>query len=203
MIGQPLYRINLLASERTTLEALIRQQTTPQHLAKRARIILLANGEAATNRAISDQLGVTQAQVTTWTKRWIERAMEPLADRLADWPRSGRPDTITAEQWCQILALACELPAQYGRPITHWTSRELAEEVIRQGIVERISAGHLRKALKKKDLQPHRSRYWLNAKADERKDERIAELCDVYQRIPGIADEIAFSVDEATGIQAL
>jgi len=150
MIGQPLYRTNLLASERTTLETLIRKQTTPQHLAKRARIILLANGEAATNRAISEQLGVTPAQVTMWTKRWIERAMEPLADRLADGPRSGRPDTITAEPWCQILALACEPPEQYGRPITHWTSRELAAEVIRQGIVERISAGHLRKVLKKK-----------------------------------------------------
>ena len=203
MIGQPRYRINLLASERTTLEALIRQQTTPQHLAKRARIILLANGEAATNRAISDQLGVTQAEVTTWTKRWIERAMDPLAERLADLPRSGRPDTITPEQWCQILALACEPPERHGYPITHWSSRELTQEAIRQGIVARLSAGYLRKVLKKKDLQPHRSRYWLNAKADERKDERIADICDVYQRIPGTPDEIAFSVDEATGIQAL
>jgi hypothetical protein len=52
-------------------------------------------------------------------------------------------------------------------------------------------------------LQPHRSRYWLNAKADERKDERIAEIGDVSQRIPGSAEEIAFRVDEATGIQAL
>ncbi|WP_295399019.1 helix-turn-helix domain-containing protein [uncultured Thiocystis sp.] len=150
MIGQPLYRMNLLASERTTLEALIRQQTTPQHLAKRARIILLANGEAATNRAISDPLGVIQAEVTTWTKRWIERALDPLAERLADLPRSGRPDTITPEQWCQILALACEPPEQYGRPITHWTSRELAQEAIQQGIVPRLSAGHLRKVLKKR-----------------------------------------------------
>ena len=82
MIGQPRYRINLLASERTTLEALIRQQTTPQHLAKRARIILLANGEAAPTRANSDQLGVTQAEVTTWTKRWIERAMDPISANL-------------------------------------------------------------------------------------------------------------------------
>ncbi|MGV0982876.1 MAG: helix-turn-helix domain-containing protein [Polynucleobacter sp.] len=150
MIGQPLYRVNLLKSERTTLEALIRQQTTPQHLAKRARIILLANGEAVTNRAISEQLGVTQGEVTTWTKRWIERAMDPLAERLTDLPRSGRPDTITPEQWCQILALACEPPGLYGRPITHWTSRELAAEAIQQGIVARLSGGHLRKVLKKR-----------------------------------------------------
>ncbi len=52
-------------------------------------------------------------------------------------------------------------------------------------------------------MQPHRSRYWLNAKPDERKEERIADICDVYHRIPQTENEIAFSTDEMTGIQAL
>lgn len=52
-------------------------------------------------------------------------------------------------------------------------------------------------------MQPHRSRYWLNAKADERKEERIADICDLYQQAPHQRDEITFSVDEMTGIQAL
>lgn len=52
-------------------------------------------------------------------------------------------------------------------------------------------------------MQPHRSRYWLNAKADERKEERIADICSLYHRISDQPDEIAFSVDEMTGIQAL
>lgn len=52
-------------------------------------------------------------------------------------------------------------------------------------------------------MQPHRSRYWLNAKADERKEERIADICEVYLRVPGSEKEIALSVDEMTGIQAL
>jgi hypothetical protein len=43
----------------------------------------------------------------------------------------------------------------------------------------------------------------LNAKADERKEERIAEVCQVYEAAPHQTDEITFSVDEATGIQAL
>ncbi len=58
-------------------------------------------------------------------------------------------------------------------------------------------------AIKKKQLQPHRSRYWLNAKADERKEERITEICEVYQKAPESKQEITLSVDEATGIQAL
>lgn len=148
------HRINLLGSERSELEQLIRKQTTPQNIAKRARIILWANGDGATNQEIAEKLGIFKADVTRWTKRWIERGMEPVVDRLADLPRSGHPDTIHAEQWCRILALACEPPEQHGRPISHWSSSELAAEAVKQGIVESLSAGHLRKVLKKKRCSP-------------------------------------------------
>ena len=57
--------------------------------------------------------------------------------------------------------------------------------------------------LKKKDIQPHRIRYWLNVKADEHKAEKITEICEVYQAAPNLSREIILSVDEATGIQAL
>jgi len=52
-------------------------------------------------------------------------------------------------------------------------------------------------------LQPHRTIYWLNAKADDKKEERIRDICDVYHRIAKTEDEIVYSVDEMTGIQAL
>lgn len=149
MAARTRYRIILMNSERCKLEELIRKQTLPQRIAKRARIILMANGDGATNQEIAARLGIYKAEVTTWTKRWIDCALEPLEDRLADLPRSGRPDTITAEQWCQILALACEPPEQHGRAISHWSSRELAEEIVKQGIVGNLSPGHLRKVLKK------------------------------------------------------
>ena len=110
----------------------------------------MANGEGWSNRAIADALKIHKADVSIWTKRWIERASDPLAERLRDLPRSGRPDTISAEQWCRIFALACELPHAHGRPLSHWTGRELADEAIKQGIVETLSEGHLRKMLKKR-----------------------------------------------------
>ena len=114
----------------------------------------MANGEGMSNQAIAEALGIYKADVSIWTRRWVERAMEPVADRLADLPRSGRPDTVTPEQWCRILALACEPPERHGRPITHWTSRELAAEAVKQGLVASLSAGHLRKVLKKKRYSP-------------------------------------------------
>lgn len=68
MKGRIKYRINLTAAEQTELERLIRRQTAPQRQVKRARIILLANAEGATNQAIAEQLGVYKAEVTTWNQ---------------------------------------------------------------------------------------------------------------------------------------
>lgn len=196
------YRINLTSSEQGALKRLADGHTTAQVIANRARIILMANEQRAKNQQIADSLGTTRARVILWTKRWIERALEPIQERLADAARSGRPAQITPEQWCQIMALACEPPETYGYPITHWSSRELVDEVVKQGIVTNLSAGHLRKLLKRGLLQPHRSRYWLNAKTDEKKEERINGLCAVYRDCPNKPEEVVFGVDEMTAIQA-
>lgn len=62
-----------------------------------------------------------------------------IEEALADSPRSGTPATFTAEQICQIVALACESPGECGRPVTHWSPPELADEAIKRGIVESVS----------------------------------------------------------------
>jgi putative transposase len=70
-----------------------------------------------------------------------------MSERLEDIPRPGKPSKITAEQRCQIVALACEQPKE--RPISHWTGPEIAEEIMQRGIVERISPRHATRLLKK------------------------------------------------------
>jgi len=201
-MGIPKYRISLKQAERVILEKLSRKHTARQSLVRRARIILMAD-EGIENQQIAAKLCVNIHVITTWTKRWIDRASDPIEERLHDLPRPGAPDTITPEQWCRIIALACEKPEDYGVPITDWTHRELAKEIVKQDIVDAISPSHLGRMLKKKDIQPHRTLYWLNAKADERKEERIDEICKVYKQAPEADNEITFSIDEATGIQAL
>lgn len=64
-------------------------------------------------------------------------------------------------------------------------------------------AGAFAQGAEKKDLQPHRSRYWLNAKSDLHKAQRIADICHVYSDCAQRSDEVVFSLDEATAIQAL
>ena len=88
-----------------------------------------------------------------WRRRWLGLQVIPLVDlsaeeRLADAPRSGAPARITADQVCRIVALACETPAESERPISQWTGREVAAEVMKRGIVEQISPRHAARILK-------------------------------------------------------
>ena len=90
--------------------------------------------------------------VRKWRMHWIGLQAVSLEDlsvseRLADIPRPGRPSQITAEQICQLIALACEQPKE--SPISHWTGREIAEEVMARGIIEHISPRHAARLLKK------------------------------------------------------
>lgn len=195
-------KINLTNEQRTILKSLTCKHTEKQSIVRRAKIILMAD-EGMQHQAIAKELNIRNNTVTVWVTRWFELADKTPIERLQDAPRPGAPDTFTAEQLCQIIAIACEAPADYGRPITHWTHRELAEVVIEKKIVKSISSGYLGQLLKKKDLQPHRSKYWLNAKADERKEERIADICDLYHNSTKRNGEIVICIDEMTGVQAL
>ena len=145
--------IELSDSERDALADLLRRHSTPQQLALRARIVLAA-ATGRNNGQIVRDLGVSREMVRLWRGRWLALAAVPLddlsvADRLEDVPRSGRPARISSETVCQIVALACELPASSGRPISQWTSRELADEIKSRGILEQISARHAARLLKR------------------------------------------------------
>src|SRR5258708_2025686 len=81
----------------------------------------------------------------------IARELEGNVDteRLQDAPRPGTPPKFTAEQRCQMAAFACEAPMKAGRPISQWTGREIAEELVKRGIVAQISPRHASYLLKK------------------------------------------------------
>jgi transposase len=141
----------LSEEERKELEALVRRHSAPQQVAKRARIVLLA-AEGQRNAEIARELEVSVDMARTWRGRWLSLQAIPLTDlsiseRFEDIPRPGRPSEITAEQTCQMVAMACEQPKE--RPISHWTGREIADEVMRRGIVPKISARHAARVLKK------------------------------------------------------
>ena len=92
---------------------------------------------------------INKETVTTWVKRWNDSPEAGAHEWLKDLPRPGAPDKFTPEQVCLIIAMACESPETYGRPIMHWTARELADEVNQQNIVDSISITHTGRLLKK------------------------------------------------------
>src|ERR671932_1312696 len=145
-------KVVLSERERADLERLVRAHTTAQQVALRARIVLLA-GDGWNNLQIARELGVDDETPGHWRRRWLQFQDVPLdevgvAERLADAPKPGAPAKFTPEQVCQIIALACERPADSDRPISQWSHRELADEVVRRGIVASISPRHAGRLLK-------------------------------------------------------
>jgi len=150
--------VALTAAMRRDLEALAGAHRTPQQIALRARIILAA-ADGVNNAAIGRALGVEADTARLWRPRWLGLAALPpeelgVAERLADAPRPGGPGRITAEQVCRLTALACEAPAASERPISHWSGRELADEAVKRRIVDRLSARHAGRLLKRGRSSP-------------------------------------------------
>jgi putative transposase len=145
--------VKLSDIERQGLEKLVHRYHTSQQKALRGRVVLLA-ATGKNHEEISQELKVSIDTARLWRQRWLD--LQPISiddlsleERLEDLPRPGAPARITADQICQIEQLACEKPEKAGRPISQWTSREIADEIVKRGILERISARHAARLLKK------------------------------------------------------
>src|SRR5947209_6484368 len=161
-------RVIITERQQEVLLRLSTAGTVARRLGQRARVILLAFA-GLDNEAIARRVGLERHQVGTWRRRWqrafdnlvriecleagaaLRRAVEAA---LTDEPRPGCPGQFTAEQLALILAVACEPPEKSGRPITHWTGQELADEVVQRGIVTAISAAQVNRYLREAALQP-------------------------------------------------
>ncbi len=157
MPGPKPTKVKLSTEDSQDLAQLIRRHSTPQQIALRARIVVAA-AAGLRNAQIARQEGVSVVMVRRWRDRWATLAPIPreelsAEERLADLPRPGAPARITADQVCRIVALACEDPEDTGRPISQWTSREIADEVKKRNIVKDISPRHAARLLKRRGSQ--------------------------------------------------
>jgi transposase len=196
--------------------------TLAKRLVQRATIILLAFA-GIDNEVIALEVGLERHQIGLWRRRWqrafndlvriectedlpaLRQAIERI---LNDEPRPGCPGKFTAEQVTLLLALACEPPSKSGLPITHWTGAELAAEAVRRNIVASISPSQVNRLLRLAQLQPHRSRYWLNTTETDPVlfASQVQMVCACYLDAPQLYfyhETHTISIDEMTGIQAL
>lgn len=152
----------------TILQQIIRRATSPQNLVLRAKIVRAGVEYGRRNTQIGRTMNCSAQTVHTWRHRWIagwesllavaengnDQELEAaIIATLSDQPRSGTPATFTAEDICQIIQVACESPALSNRPITEWTPRELADEVVKREIVASISPTQVGRFLKRGSLE--------------------------------------------------
>jgi transposase len=153
MPGPKAAKVNVSKEAQCVLDGLEKGHKTGQQIAQRARMIRLA-AMGKSNAEIGRELKVERLTVKRWRERWVSLEPIPLdelrvEERLEDLPRPGAPARITAEQRCQMEVLACEAPEKYGRPISQWTGREIADELVARQIVETISPRHAERLLKR------------------------------------------------------
>src|SRR5436305_7172651 len=112
----------LSEKEQEGLLQITKRHRSEQQVVRRSRIVLLA-AHGSTNATIARELGVHVDTVRLWRDRWvglqgIDLETLSLLERLQDAPRPGVKPKFTIQQRCQMAALACEAPAQAGRPIS-------------------------------------------------------------------------------------
>ena len=125
---------------------------------------------------------------------------------LEDRPRSGRRRRFTPVQVAEVKALACTLPAETGRPLSRWSSGELATEAITREIAETISAATVRRWLAADAIKPWQHRSWIFPR-DPAFAIKGARVLDLYARRwegrPLGPDDYVISADEKSQLQAL
>ena len=192
--------ISLTASQRHRLKKMAYGHKTPYQARVRAQVVLHA-ARGRSNARIARETGLHLDTVRTWRGRFAERGLPGLSDRK----RSGRPPSFTALQVAEVKALACQLPAETGTPLSRWSCPELTREVVARGIAGSISASTVRRWVKQDALKPWQYRSWIFVRDPDFRA-KAARVMDLYARTwqgePIGEDEYVVSADEKTSIQA-
>ncbi len=198
---RPAASIELTSAEFNQLTAWKRASTTPQRLARRARLIL-GSATGSGSRALAQQERMSRTTVRRWLRRFLAKRCAGLHDR----PRSGRPPVITPTTRALVVALACELPAERNVPLSRYSLSELSLEVAdRLGADDvALSRSSVWRVLINDALRPWRYRYWIFPR-DPHFVDKAGPVLDLYacrwQGRPLWADEYVLSADEKTSIQ--
>ena len=195
------YVIELSEVERRELSRRAAQYTRPHREVVRAKIVLLA-AEGHSNAEIARRLDTTERSVGKWRRRFCEEGLPGLDEK----PRPGRPRSFPPSQVAEIKALACELPAESGRPLSRWSGAELAKQAIERGIVCSISGTTVWRYLAEDAIRPWAWRSWIFPR-DPNFAEKAGRVLDLYERRwegrllhPG---DYVISADEKSQLQAL
>jgi putative transposase len=157
-------QIEISDSIHSILKKEIERHGLSEQIKSRIRIILLAHSGLSNNKIVK-QTGHGYQKVKDWRDLWhkeyaaLLKAYETTGSRAAahrlvlsffqDAPRSGTPKKIGYEVVQKVMAIACSKPTEFGIPRTTWNRDLIAQTVIEEGIIERISGSYVSVLLKK------------------------------------------------------
>jgi transposase len=183
--GRPKAELVLTDDERQTLERWARRPKSAQALALRCRIVL-ACAEGLDNIVVADRLGVHQATVSKWRRRFVERRL----DGLHDEPRPGAPRTIGDDD---VEAVVVKTLEETPADATHWSTRSMAQATgMSQSSVSRIWRAF--------GLTPHLTETF-KLSPDPLFVDKVRDIVGLYVNPPEGA--LVLCVDEKSQIQAL
>ena len=182
----PARALELDDNQRKRLKALTASGRTPQKIALRARIVLLAS-EGRPNHAIAQELKTSRPTVLLWRERFADKGVPGL---MQDAPRAGRKKAISAEQIQAVVETTLKTTPPAA---THWTTRTMAKA---QG----LSHMTVQRIWKQHRLQPHRVETFKLSR-DPQFVAKVRDVVGLYLNPPDKA--LVFSVDEKSQIQAL
>src|SRR6266496_1692948 len=130
-MGRPKAALVLSPEQRAQLESMASSRSLPAGLVTRVRIVLLS-AAGKMNQQIARQLGLTNATVGKWRRRFVEQGVAGLHDEL----RPGRPRPISDERVAQLVRKTLETKPKGG---THWSVRQIAGQTrLAKSTVHRI-----------------------------------------------------------------
>jgi transposase len=192
--------VTLAAAERKTLKKRARGAKTAHRDRLRAQIVLAA-ARGRDNARIAADLQITVDTARKWRGRFAGRGL----DGLTDLPRSGRPRRISELTRAAVVALACQLPATTGVPLSRWTGPELLAEVARAGAEDELSASSVLRILAEHPVKPWQYRSWICPR-DPDFEAKATVILDLYQGFyqgkPLRPGDRILSVDAKPSIQA-
>ena len=172
--------VTLTAAERKILKKRARGAKTPYRDRLRAQIVLAA-ARGHGNARIAAELGIGAGTARKWRGRFAGHRL----GGLKDLPRSGRPRRISAAARAAVVALACQLPAATGVPLSRWTGPELAAELAAQHLVsEPVSVTSLLRILAENPVKPWQYQSWIYPR-DPAFAAKATVILDLYQGFYG------------------
>ena len=184
--GRPMEPVVLTDDEESQLFSLANSRSLPHGLVQRAQIVLAcARGEA--NASIARRMGLSNATVGKWRKRYRMQGIEGLHDEL----RSGRPRTHDDERVAEVINTALQTKPPDGS--THWSVRTMAGQT-------GVSKSTVQRWFSLFAVQPHRQRHFKLSN-DPFFVEKVRDIVGLHLNPPDHA--VVLCVVEKTQVQAL